>query len=863
MSTIEKQITKDIDDKVAKAVKAAKEFRTYSQEQVNAIVKRVSLDLMPRSMEISKLYQAEFRRGTLEDKYFKIRAAGEVIYNYLRDKKTVGVIKKHDNGIVDIAEPVGVIAGILNCTGVGGVDYTKIINTLKTRNAIVLAPHPSTKKTSNFIAKLAYDSAIKAGAPANCIQCIEQPSIEGTIYLMNHPQIALIWATGGAAMVRSAYSSGKPALGVGPGNVPVYIDVNVNTDMVVESILISKMFDDATACTCESNLMVHKDIKEPLLKSFAKYGHYILTQKQQQKLLNYMYPKTKGERHFNPEIVGLDAQKISKKIGIKVPTDTKVLVCLMKNNEIGKDYPFSGEKLSPVLTLYTVESAKQGIDLAIKTLEYSGKGHSAAIHSNNEKVKMEFAERIPASRIVANGPCTHSGAFDTYNKRIPSFSVGCGKMGNNSTSQNIYYMDLLDIKRYSERMDEDRWYIIPKETYKDQQALDYLATLKNKKIFAVIDPYISKMIETKLAKWLPKNSKLFVCNDVEPDPSFEIVDVGFKKIKKFKPDTILAIGGGSSIDSAKGMWIRYEHPDINLRDFGQPFYDIFDQINILPKLSNKAKLIAIPTTCGTGSEATPFAVFSDIKAHRKYIVGSYETTPPVALLIPELITKLPKPILADTVVDALVHAIEAFVSVKDCVPADINSINAVQMIFENLPKAYLKNDQKAKAELLYAANEAGKAIANAFVGINHSLAHTFGAQFKVPHGKANSIFLIPVIKFNSAPVKQHFRITPYPNKKVYDAEARYAELARKALGIYKNTDKSTVNEFCKQLQKLLATIKIEQNISQIKSITKKEYKKQIPLMAEIALQDLATVGNPVYPSLQDLEKLFKQAYEAR
>lgn len=862
MMQLDENIKNNIDELTQKAADAAKKFRTYTQEQVDEIVKRVSIKLLPYAMTIAELYQSEFPRGTMEDKYLKMVNTIEVIYNYLRDKKTVGVIKRLDNGIVEVAQPVGVIAGIINCTGVGSVDYDKIISVLKTRNSIVIAPHPATKKTSNFIAKLAHQFAVEAGAPEGCIQCVEKPSISGSQYLMNHPLVRLVWATGGAAMVHAAYSSGKPALGVGPGNVPVYIDEDVDAEMVAESILMSKMIDGATFCSSESNLLVHKGVREKMLKSFDNCGFYILNAEQKQKLLDFMHPEEDGKRHFNGAVVGLEAPTIAKMCGIEVPEHTRLLVVEMENDQIGKKFPFSGEKLSHIVTLYTVDSVKQGIDIAVKTLEYSGAGHTAAVYSNNEAVRMEFAERVPACRLVANCPTNHSVGIDMYNKRIPSYSLGCGRMGKNSNSQNIYYKDLIDIKRYSDRIAADRWYIIPKENYKDKIAVEYLSTLSKKKIFAIIDPGVTKMVEEKLATWLPKDSELFVCNDVEPDPSFEIIDAGFAKINKFQPDIILAIGGGSAIDTAKGVWIRYEHPELELRDFGQPFFDIFKQVNLIPKMGNKAKLVAAPTTCGTGSEMTPFAVFSDTKTHRKHAVSSYEITPTVSLLIPELVQTLPKEIMADTAIDALVHALESFVSPKDCVAADLNSINAVQMIFENLPKAYLEDDANAKTQLLYAANEAGKALANAFVGINHSLAHQIGANFKVPHGKANAIFILPVIRFNTVPVKELFRIPPYPNKMIYDAEARYAELAKKALGIVGSSDKEILDEFCNRIEKLLATLGMEQSISQIENVkvSKEEYEKMVPTMALNSLQDLSSYGNPVYPSYKDMVRLFTAAY---
>lgn len=852
-----------IDALVSNAEKATKKFRSYTQKQVDEIVRSVTTKILPHAMEIAEQVQEETRFGFLEDKYFKIRAVIEVNHNYLRGKKSVGVINQNKDGIIEIAEPVGVIAGILNSTGTGAIDYVKIINTLKTRNSIVLAPHPRTKKVAYKVANLLHKFAIEAGAPEGCIQCIETPSVPGTNYLMKHPKIKLIWATGGSGMVKAAYSSGKPTLGVGPGNTPVYIDSDVDADFAAESILISKVFDGATACTCESNLFVHQEIKPQLLKSFEKYGYYVLTNDQKELLEKYMYPEKDGHKHFNAEIVGMPVEFVCEQAGIKPPEGTKVLVVEMSNEEVGHAHPVSREKLSNVLTMYTVSSAVQGLAMAIDNLEIVGKGHTAVVHSHNKGVCEMFAEAIPVSRIIANGPSTNSAVFDTYNKRIPTYSVGCGRMGGNSTTGNISYLDLLDIKTYSERMDENRWYIIPREIYKDEEAIGYLSRLTNKKIFAVIDPGISKMVEEKLNQCLDSSNKLCISNHVEPDPSFEIVEEGYKLLKDFHPDTIIVIGGGSAIDAAKGMYIRYEYPEIDIRTLGIPFYDIFDQIAYLPPREKKSKFIAAPTTCGTGSEVTPFAVFTDKGQNRKFVVGSYEITPDVTILLSEMIHGLPKHILADTVFDALSHAIEAYVSVKDCAEADVNSINAVRLIFENLPKAFLENDKEAKSNLLVAACEAGKAISNAYLGINHSLSHQLGGQFHIPHGKANAILMVPVIKFNSQPVRNAFRITPYPNNKVFNSKARYSKLARKSLHIYANTDKEIVNKFCEKIDELRNIVGIEGKISEIINFkySKEEYEKLIPLMAKNALQDLCTGCNPIYPSLKDFETIYKECFE--
>ena len=610
----------EVDALVSKAKQAAKQFRSYTQDQVDKIVEKVSAKFLPHSMELAKMIVNERKFGVTEDNYLKIRSIVEFVNNSLRGEKSVGEISSNADGIVEFAEPVGVIAGILNCTGTGAIDYNKVVCALKTRNSIVLAPHPRTKRSSSNTAQLLTQYAEDAGAPKGCIQCISEPSVDSTNYLLNHKDVAMNWATGGTGLVRAAYTSGKPSLGVGPGNTPVYIDECVDTDFVAESILISKTFDAATACTAESNLFVNRDAKPALYKSFEKYGYYILEESEKQRLQEFMFVQKKDKKFLNSEIVGQDVSEILRRSGIEIDVVPNMLVCEVDKHEIGPDFPLSGEKLCNVLALYTVETLDEGIELTQQTLQFSGKGHTASIFSQDERVLNRYSKSISCSRIVANSPATHGAVFDDYNRRVPAYSLGCGIMGGNITTENINYRHLLDIKRYSNRMREPDWYIIPNEVYKDTDAKRYLTTLENRNIFCVIDPGINEFVTEYLKACLPKSSRLHVSNDVEPDPSFEMVEKGYDKLRKVNPDTIIAIGGGSAIDAAKGMWLRYEYPDLDIRDVAQPYFDIWRQVGQLPSKDKKAKFIAIPTTCGTGSEATCAAVFTDTAQHRKYIV---------------------------------------------------------------------------------------------------------------------------------------------------------------------------------------------------------------------------------------------------
>lgn len=859
LSSCQKKNNDDLDTLLQAANNAAKRFRTYSQQQVDAIVEATALALKQKTLEIAEMLQNEFNIGNLEDKYLKLESVIETLNNYLRDKKTVGIIHQDlDTGITEIAEPVGVVAAITNCTGAGAIEILKSLNALKTRNAIVFAPHPNTAKSAKFVCDYMHRAAVAAGAPQGCIQCIEQPSVNLTQSLMSHQLVSIVWATGGKAMVSAAHRSGKPAIGVGPGNTPVLVSGSVDTDRVIEDILKSKLFENGTSCTAESNLIIHHHIKNKFLTSLKKYGCHILNAHEKLQLLDYMFPLESDKRKFNTAIVGKATAEIIKAANLNLPLTTKILIYEMANHEIGEKFPVSGEKLSNVLGMYTVATDTEGLKIALATLEYVGKGHTAAIHSDNYQLIDAFSEQTPVSRIVINAPATFGGAFDTYNKRVPSYSVGCGAMGGSSSTQNIGYRELLDIKRASLRKERNRWYIIPKTILKDQKAKKYLKTLQNDKIFLVVDPALKAIVVKKLTNWLPKGnraSKVFVCSNVEPDPRFETIESLAKSAQKFKPNLILAVGGGSAIDTAKGIWLKYEHPNLDLQNFGLPFNDIFEQVTRTPKMGVLAKLIAIPTTCGTGSEVTPFAVFTESKSKKKCVIGSYELTPNVTLLIPDFINTLPTSILVDTAFDALTHAIEAYVSIKDCKNADKNAIVAVKSIFANLEKAYLHNDQKAKANLLYASCEAGKAIANSFVGINHSLAHQLGANFHIPHGRANAMFLIPIIKYNSTSIDKHARPTPaYPNQLVFNAEARYADLARIALGIT-GADKKIVNEFCNQINKLMDSVGMSEIIAKTK--LPKINDQLISQMAKNAFTDVCTRVNPRSPNLKELEELFR------
>lgn len=848
-----------VDDLVEKAKKASEEYLKLDQEQVNNIIKAMSMAGLERHMELAKMAVEETGRGIYEDKITKNMFATEYIYHSIKYDKTVGIIDENEEeGYVSIAEPVGIIAGVTPVTNPTATTMFKSIIAAKTRNVIIFGFHPSAQKCSVEAAKTVRDAAIKAGAPENCVLWIEEPSITATNYLMNHPDVNLILATGGTGMVKAAYSCGKPALGVGPGNVPCYIDKTAKLKTSVNDLVLSKSFDNGMICASEQSVIVDREIKDEFERLMKEAGCYFLTAEQTEKLKCSMFIEEKGCA-LNADIVGKSPFNIAKKAGIEVPKETKVLV--LQENGVGVEYPFSKEKLSPVLAYYIVDSAEEGINLAEKLIEFGGLGHSAVIHSEDDETIRKFSETVKAGRIIVNSPSTHGAIGDIYNTNMPSLTLGCGTFGGNSTTANVSSVNLINVKRVAKRRVNMQWFKIPNKIYFEAGSIQYLEKMPEiTRAFIVTDPgmvklgYVDKILYHLRKRADYVHSEIF--SDVESDPSFETVNRGVQMMNEFKPDVIIALGGGSAIDAAKGMWLFYEHPDADPEGMKLKFMDIRKRTYKFPKLGVKAKMVAIPTTSGTGSEVTSFAVISDKQINKKYPLADYELTPDVAIVDPDLVMSLPQSITADTGMDVLTHALEAYVSNMASDYTDGLAEKAVELVFKNLREAYNNGTNKFAREKMHNASTiAGMAFTNAFLGICHSLAHKLGAEFHLPHGRLNAILLPYVIKYNaSKPTK----FVSFPKYEYFIADQKYAEISRK-MGFKADTNEEGVDSLIKEVQKLNKDLNIPSSFKEA-GIDEQEFLAKVDMLADRAFEDQCTPANPRLPLVAELKEILLDSY---
>ena len=856
----EKQRIKEMIDKlVEKAKIASEEYMDLTQEQVDNIVKHMSMAGLEHHMELAKMAVEETNRGIYEDKITKNMFATEYIYHSIKYDKTVGVINENDEeGYVEIAEPVGIIAGVTPVTNPTSTTMFKSIIAAKTRNVIIFGFHPSAQKCSTAAAKILRDAAVEAGAPENCILWIEEPSITATSMLMNHPDVNLILATGGTGMVKAAYSCGKPALGVGPGNVPCYIDKTAHLKTSVNDLVMSKSFDNGMICASEQSVIVDREIHEEFEKLMKEAGCYFMSQEETDILRNSMFIEEKGCA-LNADIVGKSPYQIAKGAGIEVPKDTKVLV--LKENGIGIEYPFSKEKLSPVLAYYIVENADEGIDIAERLIEFGGLGHSAVIHSEDEQTILKFSEKVKVGRIIVNSPSTHGAIGDIYNTNMPSLTLGCGTFGGNSTTANVSSVNLINIKRVAKRRVNMQWFKVPEKIYFEAGSIAYLEKMPNiSRAFIVTDPsmvnlgYIDKILYYLRKRKEYVHSEIF--SDVESDPSFETVYRGVEMMREFKPDVIIAVGGGSPIDAAKGMWLFYEHPEADAEGMKLKFMDIRKRTYKFPKLGNKAQLVAIPTTSGTGSEVTSFAVITDKKLNKKYPLADYELTPDVAIVDPDLVMSLPKTITADTGMDVLTHAIEAYVSNMASDYTDGLAEKAFELVFKNLREAYNNgSNAHAREKMHNASTIAGMAFTNAFLGVCHSLAHKIGAEFHLPHGRINAILLPYVIRYNS---QRPTKFVSFPKYEYYIADQKYADLSRRMnFPAYGNEE--GVNSLIKEIQKLNADLNIPKSFKEA-GVNEQEFMAKLDLLADRAFEDQCTTANPRLPLVEELRQILIDSY---
>jgi acetaldehyde dehydrogenase/alcohol dehydrogenase len=857
----EQNVEMMMNDLVEKANVAKKQFMELDQKTVDEIVKQMALAGIDKHMPLAKLAVEETKRGVYEDKIIKNMFATEYIYNSIKNDKTVGVVETNDEEAYQVvAEPIGVIAGVTPVTNPTSTTMFKAIIAMKTRNPIIFSFHPSAQKSSSEAAKVVRDAAIKAGAPKNCIQWIEKPSIEASNALMKHDGIALILATGGPGMVKAAYSSGKPALGVGSGNVPCYIHESADLHQAVTDLILSKTFDNGMICASEQAVIIDQSIYTEATKLMKYHSCYFLSKAEIKKVEAIAIDQKR--QSMAPQVVGQSAHDIAKMAGVDVPEDTKILIAELDG--VGSEYPLSREKLSPILACYKVKNSKEGIKRAVEMTEFGGLGHSAVIHANDDEVIENFSINLRTGRLLVNAPSTHGAIGDLYNANIPSLTLGCGSMGNNSTTDNVSAINLINFKRVAKRRVNMQWFKVPEKIYHEFGSVQYLAKMPNvERVIIVTDRVMQNLgYVDKLIYHLNKRMNhvaIEIFSDVEPDPSVETVLDGAEMMKRFKPDTIISLGGGSAMDAAKGMWLFYEYPDVDFNSLRLKFLDIRKRAFKFPKLGRKAKMVAIPTTSGTGSEVTAFTVITDKKNNVKYPLADYELTPDVAILDPDFVMSVPKSVTADTGLDVLTHAIEAYVSVMATDFTDALAIKAAQLIFDYLPRAYKNGDDREAREKVHNAScMAGMAFTNAFLGVNHSMAHKLGGEFHIAHGRANAILLPHIIRYNA---KKPTKFASFPKYKEFVADEKYAEIA-KALGLKFKTTSEGVEALASAIENMMKELNVPFSLEEM-GVDKKEYMERVDYLADRAFEDQCTPANPKLPLVSELTDLYKAVYPKR
>ena len=845
------------------ADRALDEYLKLDQDAVDYIVAKCSVAGLDKHGILAEAAVKETGRGVFEDKAVKNLFACEYVTSNMHHLKTVGVINDDPiTGIVEIAEPVGVICGIVPTTNPTSTVIFKSLIAIKTRNPIIFSFHPSAYECSAMAAQLMKEAAEAAGAPKDCIQWLQVRGACGmyaTTTLMNHETVATILATGGNAMVKAAYSCGKPALGVGAGNVPAYVEKTANLRRAANDIVLSKSFDNGMICASEQAAIIDHEIYDDMMAELARFKTYLVNAEEKKLLEDYMFPDR--EKGVLPVLVGKPAPWIAEQAGFTVPEDTQVLLAVC--DHVGKDEPLTREKLSPVLAVLRAESTEDGIKKAKQMVEFNGLGHSACIHSMDKDVILRFGKACKACRIIENAPTSFGGIGGVFNEFIPSLTLGCGSYGHNSVSNNISALNLLNIKRIGKRRNNMQWIKLPPKIYFERNAIKYLMDMKTMdRVMIITDRgmyklgYVSK-IENVLAKRRNEVDVELFC-DVEPDPSLKTVKKGLDMMRAFAPDTIIALGGGSSMDAAKVMWLMYEHPEVNFDDIKQKFMDIRKRAFKFPELGKQAKLICIPTTSGTGSEVTPFAVITDTDSNKKYPLTDYALTPTVAIVDPELTMTLPGSIAADTGIDVLTHAVEAYVSILASDFTDGWAKQAVKLVFDYLPRS-VKNgaaDPEAREKMHNAATIAGMAFANAFLGMNHSLAHKIGGEYHVPHGRTNGILMPHVIRYNGTiPTK----LNVWPKIEYYKADEKYTELAR-LIGLNPRTNEEGVEMFADAVEKLIAEIGLAYNFES-QNISREAWEESRHRIAMNAYEDQCTPANPRMPLISDMEKILDACYD--
>ena len=848
-------------DVIAKAKDAQHIFAGFDQEKVDFIFYKAAVAANNARIPLAKLAYKETGMGVTEDKVIKNHFASEFVYNKFRDTKTCGVVE-HDieSGIFKIAEPIGVIAGIIPTTNPTSTAIFKSLLALKTRNAIVFSPHPRAKKCTVEAANIILRAAVEAGAPEGIIGWIDEPTVELSKQLMADPNIALILATGGGGMVRAAYSSGKPAIGVGSGNTPVVIDETCDIEMAVSSVLLSKTFDNGLICASEQGIVVCEAVYEKVKKELELRGAHILNKKNKKLVGDTIVIDGK----LNTAIVGQPAAKIAEMAGVKVDQFAKVLIAEV--DKVGDSEPFSREKLSPVLAMFKVKDFTEAVERAVQMVEYGGMGHTSVLYtdpSNADRIS-HFGKNMKTGRTLVNMPASQGAIGDLYNFKLePSLTLGCGSWGGNSVSENVGVKHLLNIKTIAERRENMLWFRVPPQVYFKYNCLEIaLGELKDRKraVLVTDKSLVELNIADKVTSVLENMGIEFeVFYDVKPDPDLSTVRRGLEVFNSFKPDVVIALGGGSPIDAAKIMWMMYEYPDIQFKDLAMRFMDIRKRIVKFPEMGKKAKMIAIPTTSGTGSEVTPFSVITDDKEGVKYPIADYELTPDMAIVDAALVMSMPKSLTAASGIDAVTHAVEAIAAVTATDYTNGMAYESIRILFKYLPLAYKegKTNVKAREKVHNAATMAGMSFANAFLGLCHSMAHKLGSSFHVPHGVANAILLPLIIRYNAtdAPFKQAaFSQYTHPVAKM-----RYAKIAD-YLGLGGKTEDEKIENFIKAFENLRASLDLPATISEC-GIDEKDFNQKVEKLSESAFDDQCTGCNPRYPLISEVEELYRAAFK--
>jgi len=843
---------------VNQARTAAAVFTQFSQEDVDRIVKPMVLAGLEQAQYLARLAVEETKLGVVEDKVLKNMCATEFTYNYIKDKRTVGIIREFpERNLVEMAEPIGVIFSITPITNPTSTVLFKCIMAIKTRNAVIFSPHPQAWHCCSEAVKIMYETALKHGAPEGVFTCLESHTLQDNAYLMRHKDVSLIDATGGPGAVKAAYSSGKPALGVGSGNTPAYLEKTADVSTAVVDIILSKTFDNGTICASEQTMVIDDEIYDVVLKKFAELGTHICNEKETELLARTVIDPKTG--FMQPMAVGQKATDIARFAGLSVSPNTKLLIAPIQG--VGRGHPLSVEKLFPVLSVYRAKSIDEALKVCIDVNHAGGLGHTAVIFSRNDEVISKFSEVMNAGRIIVNSPGSVGALGAVYNDLVPTFSFGCGTGGGNSTTDNVNIYHYLNIKRVARRTQAHMWFRVPNQIYFNLNAVENVRQFPLRSTIIITNPALEQIGHVELVRrYIPEGTHVHVSVIPDAEPEVRVVMQGVEALNFYKADQIIALGGGSVIDAAKIMKLKYESPEADLEELAAPFLDLRKRVVQYPtKKINRARLIAISTTSGTGSEVTPFAVLTDKEHGRKVTLADYSLTPDVAIVDPQFVMSMPKGLTADTGIDCLTHALEAAVSSYASAYTDSNAMQAIRMVFKYLPIAYEHpRDEEARCMMHNAACIAAMAFANASVGVNHALAHAFGARFGVAHGRANALMLPHVIAYNaSVPTK----FVPSPYQKGYVAHRKYATISD-LLGLGGHTIEEKVKNLVMATEQLLDQLGFPRSIADL-GISKEEFERAIPDLTKLAFDDPSWQSNPRMPLISELADLFWKAYRGR